>query len=241
MKLLLPASTFPQLSITAEPSPWRMIFLSFTFGITSESIISLKTAPHPTLSSWSGSPLRISFAPDLTAFKRWYIRSVSTIDISSTIISFSFNGFSSFLPASSGIYGFNSSIICIVEDSCPECSFSTPAARAVGAHSRISSSGCLFLKRSIAPQIVCVFPVPPRPRSKTTLFLSKLFRNSSCSLLYLSLIDSNTSSFVPISVFICINLLIWNAISASLSIVRINPSMPYSQYTLFISTRVAKR
>lgn len=139
-----------------------------------------------------------------------------------------------------GVNAFRS-IICIVEDSCPECSFSTPAARAVGAHSRISSSGCLFLKRSIAPQIVCVFPVPPRPRSKTTLFLSKLFRNSSCSLLYLSLIDSNTSSFVPISVFICINLLIWNAISASLSIVRINPSMPFSQYTLFISTRVAKR
>ena len=33
------------------------------------------------------------------------------------------------------------------------------------------------MNKSIAPHIVCVFPVPPRPRSIITLFWSKAFKN----------------------------------------------------------------
>ena len=205
-----------------------MIFFSFIFGILFEFIRSRRTAPQPTLSSWSGSPLKISFAPDFIAFKRWYISSVSTIDISSTTIKSASSGFSSFLPASSGIYGFSSSIICIVDDSCPECSFNTPAALAVGAQSLISSFGFLLLKRLIAPQMVCVLPVPPRPSRITTLFWSNVFKNSSCSLLYLSLMESYTSSEIPSFVSADIKRFNWNAISASIFRVSIYPISPFS-------------
>ena len=69
---------------------------------------------------------------------------------------------------------------------------------------------------------------PPRPSRITTLFWSNVFKNSSCSLLYLSLMESYTSSEIPSFVSADIKRFNWNAISASIFRVSIYPISPFS-------------
>ena len=111
------------------------------------------------------SPTRISLVPGVTAFKRLFMRKISTIDISSIMMTSASIGFSSFLRklallSSSGAPD-NSSILWIVWASQPVASVIRLAARPVGAARRISiPSPSKYL---IIVLIVVVLPVPGPP------------------------------------------------------------------------------
>ena len=171
-KLLSSLTSFPSLIlwalVTIPLSPaCRKTFVRRTTLKHSDSIISFKTFPGPTLASWLTSPTKTNLVPTVTAFKNACIKKVATIDISSTITTSVSNGFCSFLPNFASSSGSSlcppdiSSILWIVFASWPVASVIRFAARPVGA-ARLTSNPSDSNSWIIA-LIVVVFPVPGPP------------------------------------------------------------------------------
>ena len=139
---------------------WRKISVSLITGIFPESMSERSTFPAPTDGSWSVSPIRMRVALGRIACIKRFIKTSSTIDISSTITTSASSGLRRFRlkPFSCGE---NSSRRCIVFASRPVVSLSRLAARPVGAVKamRLPSAS----NSRIMPTVVVVLPVPGPP------------------------------------------------------------------------------
>ncbi len=139
---------------------WRNISVSSMTGIRWESMSSLRTLPAPTDGSWSTSPMRMRVVLGGIACIKRFIRTRSTIDVSSTMTTSVSNGFWR-LRLKALICGENSRSRWMVLASPPVVSLRRFAARPVGAVKVI----CLpwASNRRIIPTVVVVLPVPGPP------------------------------------------------------------------------------
>ncbi len=157
------------------------ILSSLVEGITPDSIMSLRTLPGPTDGSWSTSPTRTRLVPGSIALSMEFIRRISTIDTSSTIIALYSRGDSSFLLKNSELVSslkVYSKSLWIVLASLPEVSVILLAALPVGAQR--AGSLPISSKTLIRVFMTVVFPVPGPPVIIDTPFSRALTIPSFC-------------------------------------------------------------
>ena len=180
--------------------------LNISFNLTTfiilELIISLSTFPAPTEGNWSLSPTKITLVPNFIALSKLYIKIMSTIDTSSTIITSEFIGSSSSLKKvkSSSVENPISSNLCIVFASLLEVSLILFAALPVGA-AKVTLLP-LFSNISMIALMVVVLPVPGPPVIINTPLLTDSLTAKICfsaNLIFLS--SSKTLISLSISIF----------------------------------------
>ena len=153
-------------------SAWRKTFSSLTTGIFLLRIISFNTEPGPTEGSWSTSPTKIRRQPPGTAFSRWCIKVISSMEASSIIIASASSGSLSFLPKLKPLpSGWYSKRRCTVCAGCPLDSARRLAALPVGAASKMRQPA--FSSTVIMPLTTVVLPVPGPPVNTKTPYLSE--------------------------------------------------------------------
>ena len=99
--LLSRSMVFPSLILWALltiwlVSSWRKIWFNSTTLKEPDAIISFSTFPGPTEGSWLASPTNTNLVPGTAALKREFIKKISTMDISSTMITSVSMGFPAF-------------------------------------------------------------------------------------------------------------------------------------------------
>ncbi|VIG04902.1 Uncharacterised protein [Clostridioides difficile] len=164
--------------------------------------MSLSTFPAPTEGNWSLSPTKITLVPNFIALSKLYIKIMSTIDTSSTIITSEFIGSSSSLKKvkSSSVENPISSNLCIVFASLLEVSLILFAALPVGA-AKVTLLP-LFSNMSIIALIVVVLPVPGPPVIINTPLLTDSLTAKICfSANLIFLFSSKTLISLSISIF----------------------------------------
>ena len=146
-------------SMITLPLACLCVVVSLATGITPLSIMSLKTAPAPTLCSWSTSPIMMTVASGLMWLNNICASFRSIIDASSTRMMSS--SMSRAFSASSSSY--IRSFACIVLASLPVACSSLLAAFPVGAIWQTVYSGCACVSASITVSLMVLFPVPGPP------------------------------------------------------------------------------